>query len=136
VVFESADEFLSVENLEMDGVWAECPFLPGHAVLVRRGDAARSKYAKIEREYRIKNKQTDGETLTNTVQEGILRESMFETVLRGWRGFAPTGGEWPFDLVHYRKLWAKKRWREWLISAVAKLGSDDSQALEQVRKNS
>jgi len=134
-VFDDAAEFLAVENLETGGLWVECPFIPGHAIQVRSGAVARSKYSKLERKYRVENKLMNGEDLSVPVQEGLLRESMFETSMRDWRGFAPNGSEWPFDLAHYRKLWAKSRWRNWAMVQIGSLGGDDSPALEQVRGN-
>ncbi len=134
VVFSDAAEFLAVERLESEGIWAECPFIPGHAILVRRGAFARDKYSKLERKYRIEHKQVEGE-LSISVQEGLMRESMFDTVFKDWRGFAPDGQEWPFDLKHYRKLWSKERWKNFAIAQVAKLGGDDSPALEAIRGN-
>lgn len=135
-VFADADELFAVEDLENEGVEVEWPAVPGFFVTFAHVERSRDKYGKLERKYRGENKLKADDKLSPSVEEGLTREAMFGNSVKAWRGLVVKGRSWSFDRAHYRKMWAKKRFRNWSLSQIAKLGTGDSPALEAIRKNS
>ena len=135
IVFESADEWFSVEALENEGVEAECPLLPGFFATFCHVERSRDAYNKEERKYRIAKKIDSEEKLSPSIEEGLTRNALFGNSVIAWRGLVVKGRTWPFDHLHYNKLWDKRRFRQWALVQIAKLGTGDSPALEAIRKN-
>ncbi len=134
-VFADADELFAVEDLENEGIEVEWSALPGFVVTFAHVERSRDTYNKIERKYRVKNKLDGDDKLSPSVEEGLTRESLFGNSVISWRGLTVKGKAWPFDRSHYNRLWAKRRFRQWCLVQISKLGTGDSPALEAIRKN-
>lgn len=132
--FESLDQLLEVENVENEGVRVAWPAVPGAFVIFAHGENSRTKFAQLQREYRVSKKLGDDDRIEPAVLEGLMGKAAFGTSVKGW--VLELGGKpFEFNRANFLRMWTKRRFRNFCYEQLAKLGTGASPVLEQLEKN-
>ena len=133
---ETLDELFSVEDLEQSdqGVPVQFGKTP-MVVYFRHIEESRESYGERELRYRAKNKLDKDEKLKPLVEEAITREALYGNSITGWDNAQLNGSSLSFNRANYRRMWTRRRFRNWALAQIARIGGSDSPALEQIRGN-
>jgi len=112
--FDDLSAILEAEASEEAGQWFDWPALQGAQVHIAHLRNAADRHADLERKYRVRKGQMEGE-LAPAVANRLWEESLFGSVVLGWKGIREGGLEVVFNLDNFRKLLKVHRFRTFMI---------------------
>lgn len=112
--FGDLSAILEAEQQEEAGQWHDWPDLAGASVHIAHLRAAADRQSDLERQYRIRKGKVEGE-LPPEISQRLWEESLFGSVVLGWKGIKEGGFEVTFTLANFRKLWKTFRFRRFVI---------------------
>lgn len=117
-VFGSLEDVFKTEELEQLGVEHRWRDLPDAYVTIAHYSTMNEKREQLEKRFREKYSIPETKPLERRVHEALVREAMYGTVVRGWRG--ESFADFPFNEANCRRLIGARRFR---IFAIGKSNS-------------